>query len=210
MTDILLLGAGGHAQSCIEVLEKAHGFRIAGLVGTRDQLGRSVLGYPVLGTDEDLPVLSRRVRYALVCVGQIQPTQLRARLFAQARSLGFELPVVIADDAQVSRHAVLGSGTIVMHGVVVNAGAQVGANCILNTRCLVEHGAQVADHCHIATGAIVNGDCQVGEGSTLGSGCVLREGVRLGRGCLVGMGLALRHDLPDCGVFTGQRKEACQ
>jgi sugar O-acyltransferase (sialic acid O-acetyltransferase NeuD family) len=209
-TDILLVGAGGHAQSCIEVIEHCGGFRILGLIGSAQEVGTMVLGYPVLGTDAELPDLRQRCRHALIAVGQIRPSQLRGRLFSQVRAMGFELPTIIAADAIVSRHATIGAGSIVMHGVIVNAGARIGDNCILNSRCLVEHGALVGDHCHIATGAIVNGDATVGEGSTLGSACALREGRGIGRGCLVGMGLTVRHDLPDGSNFTDYGKGTAQ
>ncbi len=205
-TDILLIGAGGHAQSCIEVIEHSGRFRIVGLVGSAEEVGTAVLGYSVMGTDADLSDLRRRCRHALIAVGQLRPSAARMRLFAQVREAGFDLPSIIAADAIVSRHAAVGDGSIVMHGAIVNAGARIGENCILNSRCLVEHGASVGDHCHIATGAIVNGDAAVGEGSMLGSGSVLREGRRIGRDCLVGMGLGVRSDLPDGCIFTGHGK----
>jgi sugar O-acyltransferase (sialic acid O-acetyltransferase NeuD family) len=205
-TDILLIGAGGHALSCIEVIEHGGRFRIVGLVGSEEERGTSVLGYPVMGTDADLSDLRRRCRHALIAVGQLRSPSVRMRLFAQARDAGFDLPAIIAADATVSRHADVGDGSIVMHGAIVNAGARVGENCILNSRCLVEHGARVGNHCHIATGAIVNGDAAVGEGSLLGSASVLREGRCIGRDCLVGMGLTVRSDLPDGCHFMGHGK----
>jgi len=204
--DILLIGAGGHAQSCIDVIEHGGRFRIAGLLASAAEVGTTVLGYQVMGTDADLPSLRRRCRHVLIAVGQLRPSPLRMSLFAKAREAGFDLPAVIAADAVVSRHAMLGAGSIVMHGAIVNAGARIGENCIVNSNSLIEHGAVMGDHCHVATGAIVNGDAFMGGGSTLGSGSVVREGTRIGRDCLVGMGLAVRRDLPDGSVFTGHTK----
>jgi sugar O-acyltransferase (sialic acid O-acetyltransferase NeuD family) len=205
-TDILLVGAGGHALSCIEVIEHGGRFRIVGLVGSAAEVGTKVLGYPVLGTDAELAELRSCCRFALITVGQMRPSPLRAQLYARVHEAGFELPAIVAADAVVSRHATIGAGSIVMHGAIVNAGARVGENCILNSRCLVEHGAAIGDHCHVATGAIVNGDAAVGAGSMLGSGSVLREGRRVGRDSLVGMGLAVLRDLPDGCVFKGHGK----
>ena len=201
--EILLVGAGGHAQSCIEAIESDGRFRIAGLVGSALEVGKSVLGYPVIGTDDALPDLLRRCSTALIAVGQVRPSPLRRRLFELVRTSGFELPAIVASDAVVSRHAILGAGVVVMHGAIINAGAQIGDNSILNSRCLVEHGAVIGGHCHVATGAIVNGEAQVGAGSTLGSGCIVREGRYIGRDCLVGMGLVVRHDQPDGSTFKG-------
>jgi sugar O-acyltransferase (sialic acid O-acetyltransferase NeuD family) len=202
-SDLLLIGAGGHAHACIDVIEQHGGYRIAGLVGLPGQLKTSHLGYEVIGSDDDLPRLAESCRLALISVGQIKSPERRIRLYQIARGLGFQFPSVIAPSAHVSRHARIGPGTIVMHGAIVNAGAVVGANCIVNTRALVEHDAVVGDHCHISTGAILNGTVVIGTGSFVGSGSVVKEGVIVGKNCLVGMGLTLRHNLADQFRFVG-------
>lgn len=194
---ILLIGAGGHSHACIDAIEREGRFRIVGLVCAVDEDRRDRLGYPVLGTDDDLPALRRSCANALVAAGQIRSPALRQRLFQQAQMLGFNLPVIVSAHAHVSRHARVGAGTLVMHGAIINAGACVGSNCIVNSRALVEHDALVGDHCHIATGAILNGAVRVGAGTFIGSGSVVREGLQIGAGCLIGMGQAVRHPLTD-------------
>jgi len=193
---LLLVGAGGHARSCIDVIEQDGSFEVAGLVGTPDQIGSSVLGYPVLGTDTDLPVLLQSYVYALVTVGQIKTPMPRIHLFNLLRSYWCALPTVISPLAHVSRHAEVGSGTIVMHGAMVNAGAKVGKNCIINSMALVEHDSTVADHCHIATGVAINSSVQIGEGTFVGSKVSVRQGARIGEHCVIGMGMRVLTDCP--------------
>jgi sugar O-acyltransferase (sialic acid O-acetyltransferase NeuD family) len=193
---LLLVGAGGHARSCIDVIEQQGKFEVAGLVGTPDQIGSKVLGYPVLGTDTDLPELLRIYAYALVTVGQIKTPKPRIQLFNLLRSYWCALPVVISPRAHVSRHAVVESGTIVMHGAIVNAGATVGKNCILNSQSLVEHDSVVSDHCHIATGVALNSSVYIGEGTFVGSNAAIRQGVRIGEHCVIGMGVRVLAECP--------------
>lgn len=193
-SSILLAGAGGHAQACIDVLEAQARFTIAGLIGTATEVGTAVLGYQVLGTDQDLPALVSRHAHALVTCGQIKSPDPRIRLFERLQSLGYQLPVIVSPRAYVSGHALLGVGTIVMHGAVVNAGAVVGRNCIVNTQALIEHGATVGDHCHISTAAVLNGEACVGAGSFIGSNAVLRERVTVAERSVIGMGEQLQGD----------------
>jgi sugar O-acyltransferase (sialic acid O-acetyltransferase NeuD family) len=194
---LLLVGAGAHAASCIDVVEQHGGFRIVGLVGTPEEVGERVLGYEVLGSDALLPELATSVGRALVSVGHIKTAVTRMRIFELLRALGFELPTVISPRAWVSPHANIGAGSIVMHGAIVNARARVGRNCILNTQSLVEHDAHVADHCHIATGAILNGGTSVGEGTFVGSNSCVRQEIRIGARCVVGMGERVLADCAD-------------
>ena len=203
---LILIGAGGHAHACIDVIEQHGQYRIAGLVGMHEEMHVRHFGYSVIATDNDLPQLVKEYQYAFITLGQIQSPDNRIRLYRQATELGFQLPVIIAPTAHVSRYATVGAGTIVMHGAIVNAGARVGINCIINTRSLLEHDATVEDHCHISTGAIVNGDVGIGAGSFVGSGSVIKEGVTLGEGCVVGMGLSVRHSQSNHTRFVGNDK----
>lgn len=203
---VILIGAGGHAHACIDVIEQHGQYHIAGLVGMPEEMHTQHLGYAVIATDAELPQLAKDYQYAFITVGQIRSPDSRIRLYQQAIQLGFNLPVIIAPTAYVSHHATIGAGTIVMHGAIVNAGGKVGNNCIINTRALVEHNATVEDNCHISTGAILNGDVSIGAGSFVGSGSVIKEGVTLGKGCLVGMGLCVRHNQADHARFVGHDK----
>jgi sugar O-acyltransferase (sialic acid O-acetyltransferase NeuD family) len=203
---LLLIGAGGHARACIEVIEQQGMYQIAGLVGMPEERRTQHLGYTVIATDRDLPELAKVYQYALISVGQIRSPNARMRLYRLAKDLGFKLPGIIAPTAHVSCHATIGMGSIVMHGAIVNAGAKVGDNCIINTRALVEHDATVEDNCHISTGAVLNGDVRVGSGSYVGSGSVIKEGILIGKTCLVGMGLSVRNNQPDHTFFVGGDK----
>jgi sugar O-acyltransferase (sialic acid O-acetyltransferase NeuD family) len=203
---IILLGAGGHALACIDVIEQNDQYRITGLIGMAGEINTQHLGYRVIGTDAELPALAREYPCALIAVGQIGFSEIRMKLYQRASALGFQFPAIASPRAYISPHAQIGSGTIVMHGAIVNACATVGNNCIVNSRALVEHGATIEDHCHVATGAVINGDVRLGKGSFVGSGSSVREGSVVGNGCVIGMGLAVRHDLPDGTLFVGDRK----
>jgi sugar O-acyltransferase (sialic acid O-acetyltransferase NeuD family) len=185
---ILLIGAGGHARACIDVIELEGRFTVHGLLGLRDQVGTKVLGYPVIGTDDDLQMLRQHQSHALVTVGQIKSPDLRMRLFSLLTSCSFEAPIIVSPRAHVSRHATVARGTIVMHGAVISAGATVGENCILNSLSLVEHDANIGDHCHISTAAAINSGVHVAAGTFVGSNSSVRQGVNIGERCIIGMG----------------------
>jgi sugar O-acyltransferase (sialic acid O-acetyltransferase NeuD family) len=191
---LLLVGAGGHARACVDVIEADGRFRVGGLLGLPDQVGALILGYPVLGTDEDLPRLAPLHSHALVAVGQITTPDTRIRLFRRLRELGYQLPCIVSPRAHVSRHAAIAAGTIVMHGAIVNAGAIIGENCILNSQSLIEHDTTVGNHCHIATAAAVNSGVRVADGSFVGSNACIRQGIRIGERCVIGMGQRVLRD----------------
>ena len=192
---IILIGAGGHCRSCIDVIEQEGRFEIFGVVDKVEQEGENtILGYPVIGTDDDLPALRKECKYALVTVGQIKSPVARVQLFKRLKELGFRLPIIVSPKAYVSQHAEVGEGTIVMHQAVVNANARVGDNCILNTQCLVEHDADIGNNVHVSTGAIINGDVKVGDDVFIGSNAVSAQGISIIEGSFVKAGDLARGD----------------
>ena len=188
MKPILLIGCGGHARSLIDLIESAADWWIHGLVGLPEQVGSSLLGYQVIGCDADLPALRAECPAAVLAIGQLPDPVPRQRVAAELEFLEFQLPVVISPHAVVSRHAYLGPGTTVGHGVIVNAAASVGSHCILNSCALIEHDVHIGDHCHISTGVLVNGGVRLGSGSFIGSGTMLREGLELPPHTVIGAG----------------------
>ena len=195
MDEIILVGAGGHARSCVDVIELSGHFKIAGLVEKDHTNSQENLGYPIIGTDDDLPDLRRDYEVALVTVGQIKSAATRVRLFDMLSDLKYKLPVIVSPRSHVSRHSKIGAGTIIMHDVIVNANAEIGQNCIINNKVLIEHDAAVGDHCHIATGAIVNGEVTVGSESFIGSGAVTKQSVSIDNNCVIGAGAVIKTDV---------------
>lgn len=197
MSEIILIGAGGHTKACIDVIEQEGKFKIAGLV-EKDRLhSNKKIGIPIIGVDNDLEKLRQKYTYALITVGHIKSPESRSKLFNLLISLDYKLPVVTSPTAYVSKHSDILEGTIIMHGAIVNAGARIGANCIINNKALVEHDVKIGDCCHIATGAIVNGEVQIGENTFIGSGVVTKQGIIIGNGCIISAGSILMKNVPD-------------
>ena len=185
---IVLVGAGGHAKSLIDVIELENKFEIFGLVDNAKN--GEVLGYKVLGTDEILKEIKSECANAIVAVGQIKSAKIRISLFNKLKELGFNLPVIISPLAYVSKHASIGAGTAVMHCACINAGAKVGENCIINTKALIEHDAVVGDNCHISTARVIN--VRVGDGVFFGSNATAKNGVIIEQNSLIPMASSVK------------------
>jgi len=192
---LLLIGAGGHAKACIDVIEAQGRYQLQGLIGLPQEVGARLLGYPVVCADIDLPAMRTANPHALVGIGQIADSAPRLNAFTRLRSIGFDMATVISPHAYVSRHAQIGPGTIVMHGAIVNAGARIGTNCIINTHAVIEHDVRIGNHCHVSTNAVINGAVQVGDGCFIGSASALKEGIKVGEGALIAMGVTVRRDI---------------
>ena len=171
---IILLGAGGHCTSCIDVIEQEFRFEIAGIIDINNEK-KSLLNYPLLGNDGDLDALRSHYEFAFITIGQIKTSANRIKLYKKLNSLKFTLPTIISPQAYVSKHATIGVGTIIMGGAFVNAKASIGDNCIINTKAIIEHDVKVESHSHISTGSIVNGFSIIKAGTFIGSNSTVKE-----------------------------------
>ena len=176
---IILIGGGGHCKSCIDVIEMQGLYNIAGIIDISTNIGNKVLGYTVIGSDNDLSKIAKTYKNFFITLGQIKDFSKRKSIFEHLVELNINIPSIVSPLAYVSKHALIGKGTIVMHSAIVNAEASVGENCIVNTRSLIEHDAFIGNHCHISTGAIVNGGVKIGDCSFYGSGAVSKEYIEL-------------------------------
>lgn len=202
---IILIGGGGHCRSVIDVITLGDQFEIIGILDRPDLVGEKVLGYEMIGTDDDIPKFAQSVGNFIVTIGQIKDNSKRKNAFARVEQAGGKLKTIISPKAHVSAYAQIGAGTLVGHNAVVNAGARVGVNCILNSNCLIEHDSIIGDNCHISTTAVVNGECRIGQDSFVGSGAMIANNVNIGTRCIIGASSAILQDMEDDLIVTGPR-----
>jgi len=205
LSDIILIGGGGHCCSCIDVIEAEGKYRIRGIVQPVSNRTDGIFGYPIVGSDEELPCLLQETPKALVTVGQIRSPEIRIRLYELLKKSGGKLPSIVSPFAYCSNYAELNEGTIVMHGAIVNAGASIGANCIINSQALIEHDVIVANHCHVSTGARLNGGVTIGKGSFIGSGAILKEGIVIGENVIISAGQVILRNVPSGAVIKHEK-----
>ena len=91
MDKIILIGAGGHARSCVDVIELLGKYQIAGFLEEDGKKGEKNLGYPIIGTDNDLEILRSKYSHALITIGQIKNVTKRIKLYKILRKLNYKL-----------------------------------------------------------------------------------------------------------------------
>ncbi|MCW8954538.1 MAG: acetyltransferase [Sulfurimonas sp.] len=174
---ILLIGGGGHCRSVIDVIELEDKYTIAGIIDKKELIGQEILGYKVIGCDDDLEELFQKYKYAVITIGHIKSNLLRVKLFNILKGIGYDLPLIVSPLAYVSKHSTIDEGTVIMHQALINSNVKVGKNCIINSKALIEHDSIIEDNCHISTASVINGDVKVEEGTFFGSNATSKEAI---------------------------------
>ncbi len=192
MKNLILIGAGGHCVSCIDVIEKENKFKIFGLIDKKQFKNPY---YKIVGNDKDLKKIFSKVQNALITLGQIEQFHLRKKLFSEAKKIGFKFPTIISPLAYVSKKAFVDEGTIVMHGAIINAGAKIGKNCIINSKALVEHDAKIGNNSHVSTRSTLNGGAIVGNNCFIGSHSVVKQNIKIENNSFVNANLFINKNI---------------
>lgn len=191
---ILLLGAGKHAESCIDVIESTKKYKIIGLIGKKYEIGKLVCGYKVILEDKNIPSLRNKNIDVVVSLGQIKSATKRKKFYNILKNNRINIPSIVSPQAYVSKFSKIKNGTMVMHGTIINSNVSIGVNCIINSNVLIEHGVKIGDNCHISTSATINGGVTIEDEVFVGSGSIAREEIKIKKKSVVPMGTKLFKD----------------
>ena len=193
MTQVILLGAAGHAKVIIEILRGQGDCELVGCLSS-STAGGSVLGVPILGDDSQLETLFRGgVTHAFAAIGD---NRTRRRLCGQLQEKGFDLVNAISRQAILSPSVHLASGIAVMPGAVINADASIETGCIVNTSATVDHDCRIGEYSHIGPGSNLAGGVIVNTGAFLGIGSRVVPNIEIGEWSTVGAGSVVLADIP--------------
>jgi len=85
MKKIILIGAGGHAKSCIDVIKSNKSFKIEGVLDNKIKL-KKFENIKIIGSDDFLNKL-RKFKYSyVVAVGQIKNYKIRENIFNKLKN----------------------------------------------------------------------------------------------------------------------------
>jgi len=165
---MLIYGTGGHAKVIAEIA-RLRGMNVAGFFADNVPDGVSF---------KDLPVLSYKGDYTphLPIIIAIGSNSIRKRI---AGLISHPSITLIHPAAIISPDTVIGEGTAVLAGAVLQADSEVGKHCIINVSSCVEHDAVVGDYVHIGPNCYIGGAATIGEGALIGAGSVIMRNTNI-------------------------------
>ncbi|HPT94712.1 MAG TPA: NeuD/PglB/VioB family sugar acetyltransferase [Microbacteriaceae bacterium] len=197
MTDVLLIGASGLAR---EILAAG----MTGVVGIldddTDRHGSMVAGVPILGS---VASAAGRPEKFLLSIG---PGAARRKVAAILASLGIvddRFATFVAPGARVGATSVVGTGSVLLDGVVVTADAVIGRHVVIMPNCTITHDDVLADFTTLAAAVSLGGSVRTGEGAYIGMNAAIRQGVVVGSDATVGMGAVVLRDIPAAQTWAG-------
>jgi len=202
---ILILGGGGYAKMCIDILTQLKTYEIVGIIDKDLAIGTNVLGVPVLGRDKDLQgFYDDGVRLAVNAIGAISNHNIREKMYQKLKDIGFILPNLIHPSASLEPSVSLGEGTHIMAHAVVGSEVRIYNNCILNSSSVISHDCLLEDNVHIAPGAILAGMVHVKKNTLIGMGSTIYLNVTIGENVTSYNGCHISKNISDHQIIRNE------
>ncbi len=182
----------------LDVIDAAEGHRFIGIFDPDGRCSR--LGVPHLGDDHAWESV-RSKHPGMKALLAVDPAGLRARL-AEHYGLA-NLLTLIAPQASVSRHAVIGAGCIVQNGAKVSRYARLGRACKLNLDAVAHHDTEIGDFCTLAPGCRLLGSVKLGARVYVGAGAIVLPGRVIGEDVVIGAGAVVTKDVAPASIVKG-------
>ena len=90
---LLIIGAGGHSMSCLEVILLENKFSVIGF--TDNKIKNNLNSFKVLGSDRDIHKIRKKCKNILIGLGGINDIKLRWSIYKRAKKLKFNFPVIV-------------------------------------------------------------------------------------------------------------------
>jgi sugar O-acyltransferase (sialic acid O-acetyltransferase NeuD family) len=189
MEDLILVGYGGHAKSVADSIERQGLYSIIGYTDKQ----RYDSKYQYLGTDDVLETyFANGVSRAAIGIGYLGKGDLRQRLYAKLKEIGFEVPVIIDPSSVISGTAIIGEGTFIGKNAVVNADVSIGKMSIINTGAIIEHECRVGDFSHVSVGTVLCGQVEAGKSTFIGANATVIQCMKIEDYTIIPAGATVR------------------
>jgi len=179
---IVIVGAGAQGAIVADILERA-GTPAIGFVDDTP-------GKDVLGTVDDLRTIAHDA--IIIAIGD---NHLRRGLVEKLA--GERLATAIHPFTSIASSAIIGDGSMISAGVIVQPRAVIGRGVILNTKASVDHDSVAGDFAHISLGATIGANVRIGEETLIAAGATVVSGMTIGARSIIGAGAVVVRDVPD-------------
>lgn len=191
-----VIGSGGHAKEILAALEAA-GFVVEAIFDDNpERWGQRLWNIPICG---DIAHAHAYPHLALfIAIGHNATRARIAKSFPDR-----EWVTLIHPDTTTHSTAVIGPGTVIQAGAILQPDVTIGAHSIIDTGAIVSHDCQIGDYVHLAPGVALAGENVLEEGVFFGIGSSSIPQRRIGAWTTVGAGAVVVKDLPSHVVAKG-------
>ena len=198
MKNIVLFGGGTHVSYCIDILQKENKYQIVGITDPFAKIGSEILGYKIIGRQEEIKklVVEYNIHAGLITIGDNWTRKLVRDIIVKILP-DFEFVMAIHPSTIIGSNVMIGKGTVIMAGCIINPGANIHEFCFLATGAILEHDSLMEDYSSLSAGSVTGGKVRIGKFSAITLGVILFDRIEIGEHTVIGSGSLVTKNIPD-------------
>ena len=192
--ELIIIGAGGHGLVVADIAKQNGYQKIAFLDDNKEK----VYDYPIIGNSSE--AVKYRDSDFFVAIGN---NSVREHFVTALEEKDINVISLIHPSSIIAGDVVIGNGTVIMAGAIVNCKSKIGKGVILNTGCTVDHENIIGDYVHLSPGCHTSGQVVIQKETWLGTGSIVINNVEICERCTIGAGCVVISDLSQPGTYVG-------
>ncbi len=197
MTNISIIGAGGHTRSSITLLKshftnsKYKIFDDSFIVGINEYIS----GIQVAGKIKDMDPNT----FVFLSIGD----NLKRKIFFNLFNNQLIKQSIFHTSVSIEENVKIGDANQFFANSYINSYSIIGDNNIFNTSSIIEHEVKIGSHNHISIGVKICGRVTIGNNCMIGAGAIIIDKVTICNDVIVGAGAVVTKDIRQSGTYVG-------
>lgn len=209
MTQIIIIGAGGHGAEIDEYItfnnfiDGNPQYEVAGFLDDNpENFARYTLSAPLLGSIKDHKP-DNRYKYII----GIANTEVRKKFVEHFLSMGANFVKLVHKNAYISPSAEIGEGVIIGPNANIGPNVKIGNFNLINARSSLGHDTIIGNYNLVSPNTCFSGFTCIGDENLFGINCATIPGIRVGNRNKISAGMILDSNVGDDSVVFYRFKE---
>lgn len=193
---VVIMGAGGGAKMCIDLLVTSTKFIVVGLLDDNVKPGTIVMNVPVIGNIKCVnQLIALNILDFVLAFGVLEKRKKRFELYKSLKKLGCKFPNLIHPKSVVENSVELGEGNVILAGANLGSCVKLGNLNYINNNALISHDCNLLDNIHIAPGAVLASSIKIESNVLVGMNSTIYFGLKIGESSTILNGLIINNDI---------------
>jgi acetyltransferase EpsM len=190
---IAVIGAGGHCSVVLDIIKLYNNYKIVGIYD--DYRIDTCFGYSILGKIDELDT---SIENFVMAIGDDKTRKIIYRKYP-----GLKWCTLIHPSCVISHSSVIGEGSVICAGSILQPYVRIGKHCIVNTNSNIDHESTVGDFCSICPGVSICGRATIGDSCFIGANATIIQNINIGDNCIIGAGTVVIRNIDESSRVVG-------
>tara|TARA_Y100001954_G_C15686427_1_gene540483 strand:+ start:217 stop:849 length:633 start_codon:yes stop_codon:yes gene_type:complete len=196
---LAVVGTGGHAQVVFDTALQTGWSEIV-FFDEKPQDSCKKTSFNCSGSFNDLIKSKDQFDGVIVAIGDNEIRLKKTKLLINANAQSINL---VHPRSYVANNVIIGKGSVVFAGSVVQPNSRLGIANIINSTASVDHDCEFGDGVHICPGAHIAGNVKIGDECMVGVGSSIINGINLGEKSKIGAGSVVIRNVTKSTTVVG-------